>query len=235
MEDLTSVACPGAGVVGGPRTVADRVALVCVRDSRRYGLQVLLREDNAAGDAETGRMSLPTGNVDCDDHHVSVLERCYGLGDVKSRRLTGHGTNRACALGSAGLRLLLATTGILHAVVGPEGIPFRKRIPTRQRRILSGGATDLADYLVRRDMYIDLGRLHFFSRWADPHIGDRTECFLVEIPEYVRVRGFHWHAPEEMLLCWRDQSLSLNFETFTCLRMLTDFSSCNSLLSEYAC
>lgn len=210
----------------------DRAALVCVRDSRRFGLQALLRSD---ADAEEGGGFLPEGCVEEGDRSASVLERCRGLTGGEAQRRLGRGMAPARALGfwAAGARVLLAATGVHLAVEGAELVPVSRTAPVRERRAI-GDAAGLAGFVARRDLQRDLSRLLLFSRWLDPVAGVTTVFFLVRVPERVRAPGFAWQVPEDALLLWRDRRLPLDFETFACLRTLTDFSSCDSLISEYA-
>ena len=212
---------------------ADRVALVCVRDSRRYGLQVLLRRDAAA--ATEDRRWFPEGDVEAGDYSPPVLERCYGLTGTVACRLLGHGMTPALALGSwvAAVRVLYAATRILYTVEGT----CRTRIPRALRlcgcRSLDHGAPELAANLRRQDLFFDLSRLLVFSRWSGFDAGV-NRFFLTRLPEDIGVAGFVWRRPERVLTLWRDQGLSLDFSTFSSLRSLSDFSSCAALLSEYA-
>ena len=169
---------------------ADRVALVCVRDSRRFGLQVLLRPDAAK---RTGVLFLE-GEVEDRDRVAAALGHCHGRTGNEAQRFLGHDMSPKRALGfwAASVRVLATATGVC-----------------------------------------DLSRSGFFSRWVDPDSGGVTGFFLVHLPETVDADGFAWQAPETALLRWRDGGLSLDFPTFACLRILTDFSSCDSLLSEY--
>ena len=212
----------------------DRAALVCVRDSRRFGLQALLRSDAVAAGAEEGGGFLPEGMVGDEDRSASVLERCRGMTGSEAQRRLGHGMSPAHALGfwAAGARVLLAATGVLLAVEGARRVPVR-RPPPRERRA-PGDAPGLGAFAAPGDLHWDLGRLLFFSRWLDPGSGAAKAFFLVHLPERVRAPGFAWQVPEKALLLWRDRKLPLDFETFACLRTLTDFPSCGSLLSEYA-
>lgn len=218
--------------MGGVR--GDRAALVCVRDSRRFGLQALLRSDAVAAGAEQRGGFLPEGGVGDEDRSASVLERCRGMTGSEAQRRLGHGMSPAHALGfwAAGARVLLAATGVLLAVEGARRVPVR-RPPPRERRA-PGDAPGLGAFAAPGDLHWDLGRLLFFSRWLDPGSGAAKAFFLVHLPERVRAPGFAWQVPEKALLLWRDRRLPLDFETFACLRTLTDFPSCDSLLSEYA-
>lgn len=214
---------------------ADRVALVCVRDSRRFGLQVLLQEEHAEDSAETGRVAFPEGGAERQDHAAAVLERCHGRTGDEARRWLGYDMSPARALGfwTAGLRVLLVATGVFLAVEGAQRAPARRMIPSRERHGLKG-MLDLAAFAACRDLRCDLSPLLFFSRWTGFDTVAVKGYFLVHLPERVRVAGFAWQAPETALLGWSRGRLSLDFQTFACLRVLTDFSSCDSLLSEYA-
>ena len=214
---------------------ADRVALVCVRDSRRFGLQVLSRSMAAAARPESGDLSFPRGAIDRGDHAARTLRRCHDLTGARARRLLGHGMRPAHAMGCwvAAARLLLAATGLLFAVRGERRISLQRRVPARERNALSRSGPDFADFLIREHLYCDLGPLLFFTQWVDSGSGQATRYFLVKVPDDLRSPGAVWHVPEKALLLWRDGDLLLDFETFACLRTLTDFSSCDSLLSEY--
>ncbi len=212
---------------------AERVALVCVRDSRRSGLQVLLRRDGAA--ADEGRTWFPEADVEAGDCSPSVLERCYGLTGTEACRLLGHGMKPALALGCwvAAVRVLYATTGILYAVDGWHRALVPQVLCLRGCRSLDPAAPELAAYLRREDLCFDLSRLLVFSRWSGIGPGTAKRFFLARLPEDSRVAGFAWHRPERVLTLWRDQSLPLDFSTFSSLRSLSDFSSSVPLLSEY--
>lgn len=215
---------------------ADRVALVCARDNRRLGLQVLLREDAAGDDGSATRLSFPVGRVEEGDHAVSSLDRCCGMTGDHARRALGHGVSSAKALGYwvAGARLLLTTTRLLFAVKGAQGAPVPQTLSYRERPLPGRDAKALASHLARHDLYCDLDRLCFFSRWTDPHARTAVGFFLVRIPDDLRVAAHVWRAPDKVLIGWRKQEFHLDFPTFSSLRMLADFSSCDALFSEYA-
>ena len=214
---------------------AGRVALVCVRDSRRFGLQVLSRSMAAAAGPGSGDLFFPGDRTGSGDHAARTLRRCHDLTGAKARRLLGHEMTPAHAMGYwvAAARVLLVTTGLLFAVKGERRIPVQRRLPPRERQALSGSGLDLANFLIREQLYCDLGRLFFFAQWVEPGSSHATRFFLVNVPDDLRSPGVVWHVPEKALLLWRDGDLLLDFETFACLRTLTDFSSCGSLLSEY--
>ena len=215
---------------------ADRVALVCVRDSRRYGLQVLLKKAVAANGSENTRMSFPGCPVERDDRAVPALERCHGLTGDNAGRVLAPGMSRAHALGwwMAGVRCLLGTTGLLFAVEGAQRTRVLPTLSSAERRVPSHDAVALASYLVRQDFYCDLSRLHVFSRWTDPHTGGLQAFFLVRIPDALRFAGYVWREPDKVLVSWRRQKIHLDLPTFASLRFLTDFASCDILLNEYA-
>ena len=212
---------------------SDRVVLVCVRDRPRQGLQVLLRMGAGAHDGGVATASLLEGGVQAHDRAATVVERCHGHTGDDARRRLGHDMSPARALGfwTAGTRVLLAATGVLLAVRGSSRVPAPQRLPSRQRRRLEN-MLDLAAFGVREDLRWDLGRLLFFSRWSAA--GAVTGAFLVHLPERVGTAGLAWQAPDSVLLGWRDRRLVVDFQTFACLRTLTDFSSCDSLMAEYA-
>lgn len=213
----------------------DRVALVCVRDSRRFGLQVLLRRDTAVGDDEALRLSFPGGRVEEDDHAATTLERCCGMAGDQARRALGHGVTPAEALGYwvAGARVLLSATGFLFAVKGDQGASVQRTLSARERGFLGRDAWALASCLTRHDLYCDLSRLRFFSRWTDRPSRTAQGFFLVRIPDNGRVAGRVWHAPDKILIGWCNREVHLDFPTFASLRILADFSSCDVLFSEY--
>ena len=213
----------------------DRVVLVAVRDSRRFGLQVLSKSIAAAAGAGSGDLSFPGDRIDSGDHAAPTLKRCHDLTWARARRLLGYEMSPAYAMGCwvAAARVLLATTGLLFAVMGEHRTPVQRRVPPRERQALSESGLDFANFLIREQLHCDLGRLFFFTQWVDPGSGDATRFFLVNVPADLRSAGAVWHAPDRALLLWRDGDLPLDFETFACLRILTDFSSCDSLLSEY--
>ncbi len=208
-----------------------RAALVAVRDSRRFGLQVLSR--SVAAGAVT--LSFPGDRIDREDHAAATLRRCHHAAEDRARRLPGHGLTPAYAVGCrvAAARVLLATTGILFVVEGGRPVPAGRRVLPRERRAVSGSGLEFTNFLVREQLHCDLGRMFFFTQWADSRSGGATWFFLVKLPDDLRVAGAAWCVPDRALLRWREGGLSLDFETFACLRILTDFSSCDSLLSEY--
>lgn len=214
----------------------DGVGLVAVRDSRRLGLQVLLSPESAtAVRAGTGTASFPVKRTDSGDRAPATLRQCHGLDAAKARRLLGSGMSpaHATACWVAAARVLLAATGLLFAVEGEGRSPVRRNVPPRERHPVSATGVDFADFLNREQLRCDLGRLSFFTQWVEPDSGDATRYFLVKVPGDLRGAGSVWHAPDKALLLWHDGALTLDFATFACLRILTDFSSCDSLLSEY--
>lgn len=213
----------------------DRVALVAVRDSRRLGFQAMARSVAVAEGAGSVGLSFPGDRVGSGDYAAPTLRRCHGPTGATARRLMGHERVPAHATGCwvAAARVLLATTGLLFAVEENHPTPVQRRVPPRDRQASGRSGRDFADFLSRERLRCDLGRLTFFTQWVDPGSGDATTFFLVDVPDDLRSAGAVWHAPEEALLLCRDGALSLDFETFACLRILSDFSSCGSLLSEY--
>ena len=214
---------------------ADRVVLVAVRDSRRFGLQVLSRSIAAAAGDASRELSFPWDRVDSGDHAAPTLERCHGLTGARARRLLGHEMSAAYAMGCwvAAARVLLAATGLLFAVEEGHRTLAQRRVPPRERQAPSESGLEFTRFLVREQLRCDLGRLFFFTQWVEPGSGCATRFFLANVPAGFRSAGAVWHAPDEALLRWRDGGLSLDFQTFACLRILTDFSSCDSLLAEY--
>ena len=213
-----------------------RVGLVAVRDSRRVGLQVLLSQPPAAAAPPgTGHVSFPADRMDSGDRAPATLRRCYGLGAAEARQLLGSELTPARATGCwvAAARVLLAATGLLFAAKGERRAPVLRRVAPRERQGLSHSGEDFAEFLIREQLHCDLGRLSFFTQWVAPGSGDTIRLFLVKLPDDLRVAGAHWRAPDKALLLWRARALTLDFATFACLRILTDFSSCDSLLSEY--
>lgn len=214
---------------------ADWVALVCVRDSRRFGLQVLSSSTARAAGPGSRDLSFPGAPVDGGDQAARTLQWCHDLTGAKARRLLGHEMTPAHAMGCwvAAARVLLAATGLVFAVKGERQTPVQLMVPPRQRQVLSGSGSDFADFLIREQLHCDLGRFFFFTQWVDPGSNHVTKFFLVNVPDALRVGGAAWHVPEKALLLWHDEDLLLDFETFACLRTLTDHSSCESLLSEH--
>lgn len=215
---------------------SDRVGLVAVRESRRFGFQVLLSRSSAAAvRAGSSYLSFAAGRNDSGDHAPATLRRCHGLAAATARRLLGSEMTPAHAMGCwvAAARVLLSATGLLFAVEGASRTPVQRRMPPRERKALSGRGAEFAEFLTRQQLHCDLGRLSFFTQWVAPDSDETTRFFLVKVPDDLRGAGFVWHAPDKALLLWRDGTLTLDFATFACLRILTDFSSCDSLLSEY--
>ncbi len=211
-----------------------RVALVCVRDSPRFGLQVLLRQ-GVTQNAESGSSAFIEARLESRDCSPRTIEACYGLTGGEAKRYLGYGLSPSQALGYwvAGVRAFLAATGVLLAVKGAGLTPVRLKVPMSIRRGLTDGL-GLATFTARHDLCWDLKSLLPFSKWVELDGGAVKGFFLVTLSERIRPRGFAWHVPEKVLLNWRDERFSLDFQTFACLRLLTDFSSCRSLLSEYA-
>ncbi len=213
---------------------ADRVALVCVRDSQHHGIQVLLRSEIAF--AEEDGAWFPEGDVKPDDHASPVLERCHGLTGRGARSFRGHGMRPTRGLGHwvAAMRVLLEVTGVLFLVYGTSREPVRETLASHGHRPSGQRALELAAYLKTQDLYADLTRLLLFSTWTGARPGTMKGLFLARVPEHIRADGFVWCQPEAALLSWRKQrGSSLDFPTFGTLRSLSDFSSVASLLAEY--
>lgn len=213
----------------------DRVSLVAVREGRRFGFEVLLPALAAATHSGSTALSFPGDRVDSSDCATAILRRCHDLTGTGARRLLGHELTPAYAMGCwvAAARVLLATTGLLFAVEGPHRSAVQRRVSPRERHVLSRNGPDLANFLIREQLYCDLGQMTFFTQWVDPGSGAATRFFLVKVPDDLRGAGAIWRAPDKVLLLWRDGALPLDFATFACLRILSDFASCDSLLSEY--
>lgn len=212
----------------------DRVTLVCVRDSRRHGLEVLLQE-TLAGNGSENRMSFPGCPVEDDDCALPVLERCYVSTGNAGRGALGRDMRHAHDLGwrIAGVRCLLGNTGLLFAASGAQRRPELQRLSSAERQAVSHNAKALTSYLAQRDLYCDLNRLHLLSRWADSHDGRLEALLLVQVPDRLRFAGYVWRDPGKVLVSWRRRELLFDFSTFLSLRSLSDFTSCEFLLAEY--
>ena len=119
------------------RDGADRVALVCVRDSQSSGLQVLLNEAVAGNGSESIRMLFPGCPVKGDDRAAPTLERCHGLTGDRAAQALGSGMKGPHALGwwIAGVRCLLANTGLLLAVEGAQHTRVRPSLSSVELRV----------------------------------------------------------------------------------------------------
>ena len=214
---------------------ADRVTLVCVRDSQRAGLQVLLNEAVADNGSEDIRMLFPGCPVERGDRAVSALERCHGLTGDRAAQALGSGMKGPHALGwwIAGVRCLLGNTGLLPGVEGAQPTRLRPTLSSVERRAAGDEAVALISYLARQDVYCDLSCLRVLSRWTDPDTGGLQVFFLVQVPDVLRCAGYVWREPDKVLLSWLREELRLDFPTFASLRCLADFASSETLLSEY--
>lgn len=225
--------------------VRDAATVMLLRDGSD-GPEVCLMQRNLNSDFVGGAYVFPGGAVDPADADVAVAQRCPDLDDVEASRRLGLAVG-GLAFWVAAIRESFEEAGVLlarHAdgrrldLSGPgaaERFAGHRDDVDNERRTI-------AEVAVQEDLNLDVGQLHYFSRWITPlgaHRRYDTRFFVCAAPEGQEVVedsreliGTQWLTPAEALRRHDAGDITMIFPTVRTLVALSRFDRADAVLDH---
>ena len=225
--------------------VRDAATVMLLRDGSD-GPEVCLMQRNLNSDFVGGAYVFPGGAVDPADAEVAVAQRCPDLDDVEASRRLGLAVG-GLAFWVAAIRESFEEAGVLlarHAdgrrldLSGPgtaERFAGHRDDVDNERRTI-------AEVAVQEDLHLDVGQLHYFSRWITPlgaHRRYDTRFFVCAAPEGQEVVedsreliGTQWLTPAEALRRHDAGDITMIFPTVRTLVALSRFDRADAVLDH---
>lgn len=225
--------------------VRDAATVMLLRDGSD-GPEVCLMQRNLNSDFVGGAYVFPGGAVDPADAEVAVAQRCPDLDDAEASRRLGLAVG-GLAFWVAAIRESFEEAGVLlarHAdgrrldLSGPgtaERFAGHRDDVDNERRTI-------AEVAVQEDLHLDVGQLHYFSRWITPlgaHRRYDTRFFVCAAPEGQEVVedsreliGTQWLTPAEALRRHDAGDITMIFPTVRTLVALSRFDRADAVLDH---
>jgi len=223
----------------------DAATIMLVREAAG-GMEVLMLRRNLASGWVGGMHLFPGGAVDDSDAAPELFARSHALDDEGASRLLGVAAGglaffiaaiREC-FEEAGLLLACSRDGTPVDVASAEGTAERYR---EHRRRLNGGEATFSALCEAEDLFLDTGRLHYFSHWITPEGQPRrydTRFFVAEAPpgqsalhDDIEVIDSLWISPVEALRRHASHEIEMMLPTMKNLEAISRFGSAAELLA----
>ncbi len=225
--------------------VRDAATVMLLRDGSD-GPEVCLMQRNLNSDFVGGAYVFPGGAVDPADAEVAVAQRCPDLDDVEASRRLGLAVG-GLAFWVAAIRESFEEAGVLLARHA-DGRRLDLSDPGAAERF-AGHRDDvdnerrtIAEIAVQEDLHLDVGQLHYFSRWITPlgaHRRYDTRFFVCAAPEGQEVVedsreliGTQWLTPAEALRRHDAGDITMIFPTVRTLVALSRFDRADAVLDH---
>jgi 8-oxo-dGTP pyrophosphatase MutT (NUDIX family) len=231
----------------GSVPVRDAATVMLLRDGPD-GLEVCMLERNLRSDFVGGAHVFPGGGVDDEDRSPAASAVCRGRDDREASRLVGVDRG-GLAFWVAAIRESFEEAGVLLAT-DRDGASLRLRDTESVRRFghhrvaVDSGRRTLAEICVEEDLLLDVGALHYFSRWVTPLGAPRrydTRFFVAAAPagqdalhEGREVVGTRWLTPADALAEHAAGAMTLIFPTVRTLVALDRFERAGDVLEHAA-
>ena len=225
--------------------VRDAATVMLLRDGSD-GPEVCLMQRNLNSDFVGGAYVFPGGAVDPADAEVAVAQRCPDLDDAEASRRLGLAVG-GLAFWVAAIRESFEEAGVLLARHA-DGRRLDLSDPGAAERF-AGHRDDvdnerrtIAEVAVQEDLHLDVGQLHYFSRWITPlgaHRRYDTRFFVCAAPEGQEVVedsreliGTQWLTPAEALRRHDAGDITMIFPTVRTLVALSRFDRADAVLDH---
>ena len=225
--------------------VRDAATVMLLRDGSD-GPEVCLMQRNLNSDFVGGAYVFPGGAVDPADADADVADRCPDLDDAEASRRLGLAVG-GLAFWVAAIRESFEEAGVLLAR-NADGRRLDLSGPGTAERF-AGHRDDvdnerrtIAEIAVQEDLHLDVGQLHYFSRWITPlgaHRRYDTRFFVCAAPEGQEVVedsreliGTQWLTPAEALRRHDAGDITMIFPTVRTLVALSRFERADAVLDH---
>lgn len=227
--------------------IRDAATVMLLRDGDD-GIEVCLMQRNLNSDFVGGAYLFPGGAVDPGDGDPATAQVCHGRDDASASRLLDLPTG-GLAFWVAVIREAFEEAGILFART-EDGEPLSFVDPDvatrfdRHRADVDQGRVRIADVARDERLLLDLGALHYFSRWITPlgsHRRYDARFFVAGVPEDQvaahddrELIGTHWLTPSEAIRRHDAGDLVMIFPTIRSLVALQRFDHTADVLTHAA-
>jgi len=227
--------------------VRDAATVMLLRDGDR-GLEVCMLRRNLNSDFVGGAYVFPGGGVDPEDGDDDVCTVCHGRTDEEASRVVG--VERAgLAFWVAAIRESFEEAGVLLArttsgeVVSFEDPEVAERF-RHHRHAVDSGARRLVEVCTEEELQLDVGEVHYFSRWVTPLGAPRrydTRFFVAAAPEGQvplhddrEVIATRWITPAQALEDHAAGRMTMIFPTVRTMVALARFEKAADVLGHAA-
>lgn len=227
--------------------VRDAATVMLLRDGSD-GLEVCMLQRNLKSDFVGGAYVFPGGGVDPEDAEEDLEQVFVGRSDADASRLVG--VDRAgLAFWVAAIRESFEEAGVLLAVTDDDRVVSfaDPEVAVRfavHRADVDSGRRRLAAVCVDEGLRLDVGAIHYFSRWVTPLGAPRrydTRFFVAAAPaEQValhddhEVIGTRWLTPAAALADHEAGRITMIFPTVRTMVALERFGTAAEVLDHTA-
>ena len=230
-----------------PESVPIRPAatVMLLRDTPS-GPEVFMQQRNHGSQFVAGLYVFPGGGVDAEDSSGAIFERCTGRTDADASTRLGEASG-GLAFWVAALRETFEEAGLLLAHTA-DGARLRFDDPDEAERFaahrtsVDSGESTLLDVCVAEDLTLDLGDMHYHSRWITP-LGPKrrydTRFFVAPMPDgQVASKDNReaiadlWISPREAVEQEASGELSMIIPTLASLRDLARHDTVADVLAD---
>ena len=227
--------------------VRDAATVMLLRDGSD-GLEVCMLQRNLKSDFVGGAYVFPGGGVDPEDAEQDLEQVFVGRSDADASRLVG--VDRAgLAFWVAAIRESFEEAGVLLAVTDDDRVVSfaNPEVAVRfavHRADVDSGRRRLAAVCVDEGLRLDVGAIHYFSRWVTPLGAPRrydTRFFVAAAPaEQValhddhEVIGTRWLTPAAALADHEAGRITMIFPTVRTMVALERFGTAAEVLDHTA-
>ncbi len=231
----------------GSVPLRDAATVMLVRDSDS-GLEVCMLQRNLNSDFVGGAYVFPGGGVDPEDAEPEVEAIAVGRSNTAASRLVGV-ENSGLSFWVAAIRESFEEAGLLLAT-DPDGqtISFADEAVARRfevhRKDVDSGSRRLAEICLEEDLRLDVGSIHYFSRWVTPLGAPRrydTRFFVAAAPQgQVALHDDHeviasvWVTPAKALADHERGLRTMIFPTVRTMVALERFDTASQVLEHTA-
>lgn len=226
--------------------VRDAATVMLVRDGTS-GIEVFMLRRNLNSDFVGGAYVFPGGGVDTSDLDPDLEGFSLGRSDGEASNLIGADSG-GLGFWVAAVRETFEEAGYLLAqTAAGETLRIHEGNQDKfedYRRSVDKSELSLIELCRRESMKLDLGSMHYFSRWVTPLGAPRrydTRFFLAHPPAHqtpehddVEVIENLWIRPEEALQRHAEGQFELIFPTVRSLESLTTFDTAEDAVNHAA-
>jgi 8-oxo-dGTP pyrophosphatase MutT (NUDIX family) len=231
----------------GSVPVRDAATVMLLRDSE-LGLEVCMLQRNLDSDFVGGAYVFPGGGVDPEDAAEEMCAVCQGRTDEQASLLVGS-ERGGLAFWVAAIRESFEEAGVLLARTAEgEVVSFeRPEVADRfaqHRAAVDSGRRSLVDVCRVERLRLDVGSIHYFSRWVTPLGAPRrydTRFFVAAAPpgqvalhDDREVIGTRWINPRDALADHAAGRMTMIFPTVRTMVALERFERAAEVIEHAA-
>lgn len=227
--------------------VRDAATVMLMRDGAS-GIEVCMLQRNLNSDFVGGAYVFPGGGVDPEDAEADVEAISVGRTNASASRLVGV-ERSGLSFWVAAIRESFEEAGLLLATdSGGRTISFTDEVIARRfeihRKAVDSGERRLAEICREENLRLDLGSIHYFSRWVTPLGAPRrydTRFFVAAAPQGQvalhddrEVIATVWVTPQKALADHEEGRRTMIFPTVRTMVALGRFEKVDDVLSHTA-